>query len=308
MSTVEKEVVSFEETTPSGIEIRYTAAPKRKYEVYDAGQPEKGWLEVPSVTTVLGVLDKPGLPWWGMKTGVEGVLELHRRGCLFETQVGLSRSLAVHKINEQSGPEFMVATPQEIIDLLTANKLTVNHVRDKAAGRGTAVHDAFELWAREGHKPAPEMFPAEERGYVEGLLAFIEDVQPEPVAAEVMVGSVEHGFAGRYDIRFQTSKECQVVYKRTPAKGAHYATLAPGLFLGDLKTSSGVYPSHSRQLEAYEAASVECGYEPTDARGIIHVSADGGYEFVRSTATAEDFYCVLNVWKSDQSMKTRRAK
>jgi hypothetical protein len=48
------------------------------------------WREVPSVTTVLGILDKPGLPWWGMKIGVEGVLELVRRGRLFQTfsQVG----------------------------------------------------------------------------------------------------------------------------------------------------------------------------------------------------------------------------
>lgn len=40
------------------------------------------WLEVPSVTSVLGVLEKPQLVWWGQGVGVDGVLELVRRGRL----------------------------------------------------------------------------------------------------------------------------------------------------------------------------------------------------------------------------------
>ena len=35
---------------------------------------------VPSVTQILGVLDKPGLPWWGMKVGVAGVCALIDNG------------------------------------------------------------------------------------------------------------------------------------------------------------------------------------------------------------------------------------
>jgi hypothetical protein len=41
--------------------------------------PDEGWVDVPSVTTALGILEKPALPWWGMKVGVEGVLELRRK-------------------------------------------------------------------------------------------------------------------------------------------------------------------------------------------------------------------------------------
>lgn len=316
---VEAEYVS-QTTTPSGVEIRYAVKPKRKYEVRHVWNTdgkaqvvhkEEGWKEVPSVTTVLGVLDKPGLPWWGMKTGVEGTLELHKRGILREARLieaGQMNGQKILAVPGEIGFGLVTAGVDEVLAHLTAQQLTVNHQRDRAGSRGNAVHDAFELWAREGTRPTPDMFPPEERGYVEGLCSFLEDVDPEPLAAEVMVGSVEHGFAGRYDVRLRINKECQVVYKRTPKRGAHYATLKPGVILGDLKTSSGIYPkSHYRQLEAYELASVECGYEPTDARGVIHVSADGGYEFVRSTATAEDFLCVLAVWRSDESL-TRRVK
>lgn len=328
---VSEPVHEYTNLTPSGIEVFYSPSPRRHYKVrakvtvesLDYGGtleseeeilevmdhvPMSEWREVPSVTSVLGVLDKPGLPWWGMKVGVEGVLELHSQGAL--RSVAVTDGAQFHNVLGALGDDggFVVAGVEQVVSLLTANKITVNHQRDKAGARGTAVHDAFELWAADGTIPDPEMFPDEQRGYVVGLNAFLADAQPEPVEAEVMVGSVAHGFAGRYDVRLRITKERQVVYKRTPVKGAQYATISPGLILGDLKTSSGVYPSHSRQLEAYEGASIECGYEPTNARGIIHVSADGTYEFVRSTATYEDFLCVLAVWKSDQAMKARKAK
>lgn len=190
--------------------------------------------------------------------------------------------------------------------LLTAEKLTVNHVRDNAGDRGQAVHDALENWARYGHTPDPSMYPEEQEGYVRGLVAFLKDVYTaEPVGAEVLVASSEYGYAGRYDLRIKTNAEHEIVVRRTKTK-IRKRTIKPGLYLCDLKTSKGIYPSHSRQLEAYEQASLESGYEPTDGRGVLLVTADGGYEFVRSWAVFEDFRVVLDVWKSDQEMKARK--
>ena len=289
------------ETTPSGIGVYYQSKPKRLYRISAfpaANEDTTTWEEVPSVTTVLGVLDKPALPWWGMKCGIEGVLALYESGHLYGSGSPETTFLC-HDWNR--------ATVDSVVALLTERKLTVNHVRDKAGDRGQSVHDAFEAWARTGLKPDPSIYPDEERGYVEGLLAFLADVPSiEPIAAEVLVASAEHGFAGRYDIRFRTYQPHDVVVHRTPKRGPTYRRLAPGLYLGDLKTSKGIYASHARQLEAYEQASVESGYEPTEARGILHVAADGTYEFVRSWATFEDFRVVLAVYQSDQAMKERK--
>lgn len=279
-----------ETTTPSGIKVEYGVEPKRHYLV--------NGIEVPSVTAVLDVLSKDGLQWWGMKVGVAGVLELAKMAVLVPSDFMLS---------QLDGTNTDAWGVEEIVEALSRERLTVNHVRDKAGDRGQAVHDAFELWATAQTPIDLSLFPEEQLGYAKGLKQFLDDVKPRAIASEVMVGSVEYGFAGRYDIRFEIHEECQVVYKNTPKRGAHYATLKPGIYLGDLKTSKGIYHlKHDRQLEAYELASVECGYEPTDARGVIHVSADGTYEFSRSTATAEDFLAVLEVWKSDQSMKARK--
>jgi hypothetical protein len=298
VETVEPIVVS--EVTPSGIEIEYQVKPKRQYRIRfaDEKDEEKDWRVVPSVTTVLDCLAKGGLSWWGQEVGVEGVLKLWRRKLLRS-----SFGDGILAINTSEG--YQAATVDGVVDLLKKQKLTINHTLGKAAKRGTAVHDALEVWARTGERPIPKMYPLEEAGYIIGLVAFLQDVpSAEPVACEVMVGSLEHGFAGRYDIRFKTTEEHAVVVHRTPVKGPQYAVLKPGLYLGDLKTSKDVYPkSHWRQLEAYEGASVECGYEPTDGRGVLLVGADGTYRFVRSKATFQDFLVVLDVYRSDEGLK-----
>ena len=309
MSATEATTEWYTEVAPSGIEIRYRAKP-RGYEIRGKDQCRDclvndglndieapylsycslcevtEWSEVPSVTTVLGVLDKPALPWWGMKVGVEGVKELYEQ----------------HKV------DCTRLSTEAAIEALTNHKLTVNHQRDKAGDRGSRVHAAFEEWAKTERVPNPDDFSDEDRGYVKGLVKFLEEVQPRPRACEVLVGSLEHGYAGRYDLRALLERERKVVYKRTPKRGDHFARIAPGNLLVDLKTSKSVYPSHSLQLEAYEQASVECGYPPTDARGILQVSDDGGYQFVRSVADFQDFANVLAVYNSLEAMKGRKQK
>lgn len=60
--------------TPSGTKLYYQTEPKRLYKV-------NGQI-VPSVTEVLGVLDKPALVWWGQGIGVTGVQKLLDDGLL----------------------------------------------------------------------------------------------------------------------------------------------------------------------------------------------------------------------------------
>ena len=128
----------------------------------------------------------------------------------------------------------------------------------------------------------------------------------EPLDSEVMVGSVEHRFAGRFDLRARANEERRIVCHHTPVRGPQYAMLKPGVGIIDLKTSKDVYPTHAKQLEGYEIASIESGWEPTDFRGILHVNAEGKYKFVRSWATAHDFLTTLAEWKSQEAMKARR--
>lgn len=274
--------------TPSGLSIYYSWAPRRHYRLHQGdfdpvNEDFTAWKEVPSVTNILGVLDKSGpLTWWGMKVGLEGALHLVRDQELLLTNY----------------------TVDELVDLLTEHKLTVNHQKDKAAERGVNVHGALEAWCETTTIPSPTQWQEPERGYVEGLVKFLAAIvhgRTRDVKAEVMVGSLGHLYAGRYDLRLTLERPVEVVTRTYPKRADKVKEIPAGRYLLDLKTSRRVYDSHFLQLEAYEKASVECGYEPTDYRGVIHVTADGKYELALNKdwcfddfAKVREVYTVMN--------------
>jgi hypothetical protein len=308
-----KTSVGVVEVTPNGTSIYFQHDPRRyrlgpsvdseelRGTKLDA-ESEPDWSIVPSVSEVLDLLHKPGLPWWGMVTGVEGIQTLHQLGLVRELILANRPGLGIMKADGHP----TLASTEELVDLLTAQQLTVNHVRDRAGSRGVAVHDALEGWAETARLPDPSMYAATEVGYVKALRAFLVDVDPEPIASEVMVASTEFQYAGRYDLRLRVTRPRQVVARCGLKRGPVIKTLQPGEILTDLKSSKGVYESHPRQLEGYERASTESGWDETSARGILHVTETGEYEFVRSWSVFEDFLAVLMVWRSDQAMKKRK--
>lgn len=329
--------------TPSGIPVYFQSGDpkhpdkrmrKRQYRIGDPAlvtpdtpdhvavahaQTDDSWIDIASVTEVLEVLDKPALPWWGMGVGAEGVSILHNLGLVKSTVLpgGVQPVLicpTVVKPDKRKGEKFapyidmsrwIVAGKDQLVDMLNVQKLTTNHVKEKAGERGQSVHDAFETWAKGGGPPDPEMYPPTEQGYIFGFLAFLSDVPSiQTEGTEVLVASREYGFAGRYDWRGFTTEPHRVVFHHTPVKGPQYRILQPGKGIIDLKTSKDVYPnSHFRQLEAYEKGGVESGYGETDWRAILHVDADGNYKLVRSTATFEDFRLVLDIHVSNERIK-----
>lgn len=258
-------------TTPSGMTIFYCPEP-RHYKV--------NGVEVPSVTTVLQILHKPSLIWWGMKVGVEGLSTLYRGS--IDQQI----ALAMEDMDVDS-----------LIGALTREKLTVNHVRDKAGTRGTSVHMAFERWAEGLGVPDPESYPEEERGYVRGLVAFLEAVQPEPIHSELMVGSAKKGFAGRFDLLAYTDTDGKEI-RPTPRKKR---VVPEGTGIWDLKTGKGIYPdSHYLQLAAYRFACEESGYGRVDYEAVVNVREDGSWDVGISDRQPWQFLAVKTAWEALQ--------
>lgn len=77
---------------------------------------------------------------------------------------------------------------------------------------------------------------------------------PAALDCERIVYSPTYGFAGRYDLLALVDDQ-RVLY--------------------DLKTSTYVKPEHLVQLNLYELARREVGFEPADAMAIIHVDRSG---------------------------------
>lgn len=295
------------QVTPNGTAIKFETKPYRRYFVRKGPltpmelASDKGWgKKVSSVTEILGILDKPALPWWGMTMGVEGVLGLVGDGLVTLTRDGDAvevdydwariRELEEFKQKNSKGkwvfiledPEVVTDT-QKLTKLLTLTQRTVNHVRDKAGDRGTDAHNAFETWAETGILPDPAAWPEDLQGYVHGLLKFFQETTMTHVSTEVMVGSLEHQFAGRYDIRAKVTNERYLMVDR------------PSVM--DLKTSKRVYVSHFLQCEGYEGAGIECGWKPSETRYVVHCR-EGDYEIVPSEATYEDFLAAIRLQRA----------
>lgn len=200
------------------------------------------------------------------------------------------------------------ATPDALRGALKDHGLTPWSTRDRAADRGTWVHDLLEQLGQEGESPTADLLAGisdEYRGHAKALLAWYLDYRPSFEAVEVQVTSVRYGFGGRYDIRCRIEIRRLLEIPDLPEPVAEHLREMQrrgedvALCLVDEKTSKDVYPlTHLPQLEGYEGASVEMGFPATDVRLVLNTHPDGTYRFVASWSTYEDFLAYLGALKA----------
>src|ERR1035437_8518611 len=137
----------------------YEAATRHKYRL-EANGPT-----VPGVTTVINILDKPGLKWAAAKITAEYTLNGY-------------------------WPEF--PTRDELVRHCTGE--FDREWREKAA-RGTRVHAVAEAWAR-GETVDVSLADS---GFVDACESFHEVYQPKFLLIEKAVLNAEYGYGGRFD-------------------------------------------------------------------------------------------------------------
>lgn len=125
---------------------------------------------VNGVTTVLGVLDKPGLRKWAASSVAEYVAD--------------NRAAVEHLYDAGRGP------------MVAALKETPWQRRDDAAARGTKFHDFAERIVAGEEVDVPE----EQVPLVESALRFIDEWRIKPLLIEACVASREHKYAGKLDL------------------------------------------------------------------------------------------------------------
>lgn len=128
--------------------------------------PDQPDREFPSVTNVIGQLDKPALRSWAAK------------------------EVATYAVQHRDVWGDLPSA--DAIDLL---KRSPYRNSGSAADRGTAVHQAIE------EDVDPDRLPSELAGYVRAARSFIEDMQDvdTQVFDEVTLRHSEHGYAGTAD-------------------------------------------------------------------------------------------------------------
>lgn len=233
---------------PSGLMVEYRDASHR-YWLHTSSDR----IAVPSVTGILRVLAKDALIPWAEARGIEGAL----------------RAVAAGDINPTDPASLASA-----VGTVRALGLGQEAAKQEGADRGTSLHDALQAYVENGTPPAISDFPAEHRGYVQALCRWLLAARPEPTAVEVCVGSVEHGFAGRLDLRAVIGGRDVVVDLKSSAKAR-------------------IYPEAHLQCAAYRGALVECGHPEPDGAVIVAIGADGEYATAECLAAFDDFLSVL---------------
>jgi len=121
----------------------------------------------PSVTTIIGALDKPWMGPWVAK--VSAAYAADNRLILAEM------------------------TKAEVVDLV---KGAHKRISSDAADLGTAVHDTTDAWVND--RPMPHWAPGVEP-FMEQFVDFLEARQPKFLETETTIWNRTHGYAGTLD-------------------------------------------------------------------------------------------------------------
>lgn len=162
------------------------------------GRTRGGSLEVPSITTVLDVLNQH-MEWWEARCAVDAAWDYAHRIVEIKNEGGGWRT-------ERSARDWM--------------KAAAERDRDEAAARGDYVHDYAETWALKtiGRATQEDVDKHREQCEANGAGAFLphfhqfwDDWQPEVVMPEATVWNGTVGYAGTTDLLCQVSVQGQKV-------------------------------------------------------------------------------------------------
>lgn len=131
--------------------------------------------ELPSVSQIVGVLDKPQLYHWYADHGARGGAQAQALG------------------------ELDGVPPEEIYGRVKLLGLGPDKARDEAADRGVVMHRALEILATTGEPPNLGDHLPEHRPWLMGATRLWMALNPEPIESELIVCNPELGYAGRLD-------------------------------------------------------------------------------------------------------------
>lgn len=217
---------------------------------------------VPSVTTILGIMDKPAVGVWKAKEAAR----------------------AVYRETINWGEADWLSEDETIAFALKE----ADKARDTAAELGSSVHLLADLVGASETDATPFQTSDDTYPYVNAFRGFLDRYgRSSIVSSEHMVWSL-NGYAGTYDLIMQLDNEDD------PQK--------PELWLIDIKTSKGFYPEYGLQLAGYRwADSIVLPGNPNpypmpqiQRTGVLHLRPDlypdTGWRLIEYPTTYKDDY------------------
>lgn len=233
---------------------------------------------LPSVTTVLRVLDKPALLYWKAKQTALAAVEWHRSGQLAQ--------LLLENVDEVVAKQLAQVTDQQ---------------RDKAGELGTAVHLLADMAARGAQidsetwqlAPGTEPYLAAFRGFLERYSA------SAIVSSEKMVWS-SAGYAGTYDLLLLIGTELWLIDVKTSKNVYEDYALQLAAYAN---ADAIILPGDPQQYPM----------PPIQHAGILHLRPDrypdeGGWRLIEYPIGHRDFVAFLAAlelyqWRSERRFR-----
>lgn len=218
---------------------------------------------VPSVTTILNVLDKPALPRWAAKETAQFAIENK------ESWVNLPADAA--------------------LDLL---KGAAWRKRDRAADAGTDAHSYMESLMNGSVDINAQFDPPGLGRAAENIRQILRRLQPIPISIEGTVWSDNHGYAGSYDAIVQIDGKTTLIDLKTST--GVYADYA--LQLSAYKFAETILLPDGKELVMPDIEQCQIWHAPKDGKwSIVNVDVDRD-EFNVFLAALRTFH-----WKNERA-------
>jgi len=203
-----------------------TSTALKIFEEVDVARPLADDLRLWSITTILGVLDKPALQYWSATETAKAA-------------VRAAKSLG-QRVDEEG--------PDAVVDWLSGARFRQPQGQRSAAQLGTDVHAALEELALTGIMPEVD---DEVRPFVEQFDRWAQIWQPEYMAAEMTVYSPTYGYAGTADGIMKIAGSV-VNFDYKTSRKSHDKKGKP----------TGPYPEVGLQIAAARYAEFAAGWRP----------------------------------------------
>ena len=268
-------------TLPDETHIYYEPDPAHAYynEVKKAPKSKGGYSFVrdsrfTGVSTPTKALDSniDGLLYWAAKLDQTGVADLAG------AQIGAGCDV---------GDLEWLCSQESISKALREAELTWAHVRDRAAQRGTNVHERIFLALATGKRPPSlSKLSGEERAYGQAAIRWWRDRDPEPLYAEQVTVHRELKVAGRFDLLAEIDGERVLVDAKTRQRGQDRR-------------------SDHAQLPGYEACNIACGIGASERRVVLLLLPDASYREVECVGDEDDFTAGLEAYRRGGDLEKR---
>lgn len=227
--------------------------------------------DLPSVTTILGAINKPALVKWAENTAraatIDAAADLYSDLSKIAGAVPMSRPTYISTLEGRLGKRK--AAEREL---------------SKAAEIGSQTHALIEWSLRTslGQIAArPATTPPAEWAFM-AYQDWAKSVNLEPIFIEQTVWSLTHGYAGTLDLLAKVNGETVLI---------------------DFKTSKSIYAEYDLQSVAYQHALIEMGHQAPSAGLIVRLpkhERDPQFEVHRCGSVASllpVFLAVRDVWQ-----------